>query len=179
MARGEAERGEGRRGREALEDAVEIAGVAEVLQPRGRARAGSPKRRRRRRRRLRGRGHHRLPRAGATGAAPPRDSTRPPPSSSAPPSTAPAAANSSDRIAHQRAPQRNGHRGGVGGLPTRARRLGPPARRVGRWEGHAPSKSNRTAGRRGRREKGGKRAVGFSFPPTGSEEKGSEELRSV
>lgn len=45
MARGEAERGEGRCGREALEDAVEVAGVAEVLQPRGWARAGAPRRR--------------------------------------------------------------------------------------------------------------------------------------
>jgi hypothetical protein len=131
MARGEAERGEGRCGREALEDAVEVAGVAEVLQPRGRARAGAP--RRRRRRRLRGRGHHRLRGVAAAGAAPPRDSTRPPSSSSsAPRSAAAAAANSSDRIAHQRAPRRNGHRGEVGRSrrPKQARGLARPARRV-------------------------------------------------
>lgn len=112
MARGEAERGEGRCGREALEDAVEVAGVAEVLQPRGWARAGAP--RRRRRRRLRGRGHHRLRGVAAAGAAPPRDSTRPPSSSAPRSAAAAAAANSSDRIAHQRAPRRNGHRGEAG-----------------------------------------------------------------
>jgi hypothetical protein len=42
VPRGEAERGEGRREGEALEDAVEVAGVAKVLQPRWRARARAP-----------------------------------------------------------------------------------------------------------------------------------------
>lgn len=184
MTRGEAERGEGRRGREALEDAVEVAGVAEVLQPRGWARAGAPLRRRRRR--LRGRGHHRLRGADAAGTAPPRESTRPPSSSSSPRSTAAAAAaNSSDRIAHLRAPRRNGHRGEV----WRSRRERGDWRR---WQREVKAMgrltpSNRATGRRRGDERGGREARSLIFSPlrgrNSSElelgREGSEELVQV
>ena len=175
VARGEAERGEGRRGREALEDAVEVAGVAEVFQPRGRARAGAP--RRRRRRWLRGRGHHRLRGAGAAGVAPPRDSTRPPSSSSAPRSAGAAAANSSDRIAHQRAPRRNGHRGEAG--RSRHELEGWRGRRgelrAVRRARALESGSRRAARGRERRDEGGKASCPI-FPLGVGREKGTEEL---